>query len=809
MRLIRYRFGDFELDPASRELSRSGQRLALPLKSLECLAYLLANRERAVGRDELVSAVWGRADVSDTVITQTMRRARKALDDAGDRQAFVRTVPGFGYRWVAPVEEIGAATSTDPAATTPATTRAPSPLPDVIAEATAHEVPAPPIDTPASAVARRGTGRWLIVLAAAVLLAVLAVLGWRYFARPTSQADARTAPAADRVTVLPVTVTPAGAEFSWVRLGAMEYAADRLRAAALKVTPTEQTLHLSAALEAGTDKAASTVQASEAPTDAQLLDVLARSGAHWLVVPHAQRNGEHWRVQLRALDGTSDVRVEAQGDTPLQAMAVATDAWLHRVDRAAPRLAGPTPLQERLQRIDAELDVGQLEAAREQIVAAPSEVRNKPEMQVREGQLEYRAGRIDAAQALFERVLAQPGPVDRAVRAKGLMGLGAVALRQGHPAGAEQRYSQALEALSSAPPQDSELVLLGNAYNGRGVARVQQQDLEGAVADLGLARVAMRQSGDVVSAAMVGSNLGRIEAIRNHWPQAAQEYDSAIEVFEHYQIHDYLAAMLSAKALAQLEMVQPMQAQATIARVQPLAGQIEDPTLTGVVANAQVRVALANGELQRAETALQRWPVTAGQHDPPEVTALRMGVALARGEHARAARLATRAPPATPPVAFTLAAIAVQAADSAEVAHAWFRPSPRKPAPSPAPQASPAEGANERAFAMAVLARRFGQRSDALAAATEAVAIADRDGSANDRVRANVLRAQVLLDAGRLQDATAVLGELDAYADVDYRVAWLAWKVYERRGDADLARHGFLQAQALRGQRELAGEPLL
>ncbi|MEK0265952.1 winged helix-turn-helix domain-containing protein [Stenotrophomonas rhizophila] len=91
-----------------RELSRSGERLALPLKSLECVVYLVTHRERAVGRDELVSAVWGRADVSDTVITQTMRRARKALDDAGDRQTMIRTVPGFGYRWAAPVEEVDA-----------------------------------------------------------------------------------------------------------------------------------------------------------------------------------------------------------------------------------------------------------------------------------------------------------------------------------------------------------------------------------------------------------------------------------------------------------------------------------------------------------------------------------------------------------------------------------------------------------------------------------------------------------------------------------------------------------------------------
>src|SRR5690349_8114125 len=131
MRLTRYRFGEFELDPASRELRRDGALLSVPLKSLECLSYLVEHRERAVGRDELVSAVWGRADVSDTVITQTMRRARKALDDAGNRQTIVRTVPGFGYRWVATVELLDGARQE---AAPPQPAQAPAMSPDPVAE---------------------------------------------------------------------------------------------------------------------------------------------------------------------------------------------------------------------------------------------------------------------------------------------------------------------------------------------------------------------------------------------------------------------------------------------------------------------------------------------------------------------------------------------------------------------------------------------------------------------------------------------------------------------------------------------------
>src|SRR5687768_11544828 len=101
----KYRFGEFQLDPASRELLRNGHPVPLRPKSLECIVYLIEHRDRAVGRDELISAVWGRVDVSDTVVAQTLLRARKALDDTGNQQGMIRTVPRFGYRWVVPVED--------------------------------------------------------------------------------------------------------------------------------------------------------------------------------------------------------------------------------------------------------------------------------------------------------------------------------------------------------------------------------------------------------------------------------------------------------------------------------------------------------------------------------------------------------------------------------------------------------------------------------------------------------------------------------------------------------------------------------
>ncbi len=63
-------------------------------------------------------------------------------------------------------------------------------------------------------------------------------------AQPDPAAPATTMPVQTLALVLPVTVAPAEAETSWVRLGAMDYIASRLRRSGMKVVPSDQTLHL-------------------------------------------------------------------------------------------------------------------------------------------------------------------------------------------------------------------------------------------------------------------------------------------------------------------------------------------------------------------------------------------------------------------------------------------------------------------------------------------------------------------------------------------------------------------------------------
>ena len=66
-------------------------------KAFDCLTYLIANRDRAVGRDELIAAVWGKVEISDNILGQVVAHARRAVNDNGEEQRVIRTVPRFGY----------------------------------------------------------------------------------------------------------------------------------------------------------------------------------------------------------------------------------------------------------------------------------------------------------------------------------------------------------------------------------------------------------------------------------------------------------------------------------------------------------------------------------------------------------------------------------------------------------------------------------------------------------------------------------------------------------------------------------------
>jgi len=106
-----YRFSGFELDVSARELRRHGEPVTVQPKVFELVAYLVEHRDRAVDKNEILQQIWPGVLVTDTSLTQAIRKARQSLGDDADRQAVIRTVHGHGYRFVADLEAASEAAS--------------------------------------------------------------------------------------------------------------------------------------------------------------------------------------------------------------------------------------------------------------------------------------------------------------------------------------------------------------------------------------------------------------------------------------------------------------------------------------------------------------------------------------------------------------------------------------------------------------------------------------------------------------------------------------------------------------------------
>lgn len=98
-----YSFGDYELDTSLFELRRCGEPRAIEPKAFDLLLYLVRNRDRLVTKDEILDAVWEGRIVSEATLSSYINAARKAIGDSGKTQAFIRTLPRRGFRFMGEV----------------------------------------------------------------------------------------------------------------------------------------------------------------------------------------------------------------------------------------------------------------------------------------------------------------------------------------------------------------------------------------------------------------------------------------------------------------------------------------------------------------------------------------------------------------------------------------------------------------------------------------------------------------------------------------------------------------------------------
>lgn len=108
-----YRFGIFEFHTDTLELRRQGGRVRLAQQPAQLLHLLLAQAGELVGREEIKHRLWPPETFVDfdNSVNSAMNRIRQALRDSADHPRYIETHPRLGYKFIAPVTPIYAATA--------------------------------------------------------------------------------------------------------------------------------------------------------------------------------------------------------------------------------------------------------------------------------------------------------------------------------------------------------------------------------------------------------------------------------------------------------------------------------------------------------------------------------------------------------------------------------------------------------------------------------------------------------------------------------------------------------------------------
>ena len=803
MTIARYRFGHHVLDLPKHELLRDDVAVALPARVFECLCCLIEHRDRAVSRDELVQAVFGRLNVSDAQLAQVVLRSRRAIGDDGQEQHSIRTVPRFGFRWLPPVtveadgaetDETASETETDghpaptlsPAMHAEAATQPPAQaLPAAIDRLAASATPTASSAASAVAIAPRRLSRRTWWIAAACTGLALAAAWW--LPRGAGDAHAPAAAAGDATTpraimVLPTELREPG-DASWARLGLMDFIGDRLLRSGLPVLPSETTLGL---------------LHQQSGDDPRLL--LRATRARWIVDSHASRGGDGWDVRLRASDEAGvHHNAEAHDADLLQAARQAAGRLAATLGGHA--IAGesedPPALAERLQRARAAMLANQIETAREILLAAPELQRAQPRLRYQLARVDFRAGQYERGLATLDALLAgDDARDDPRFRVQLLNARGAMLIRLDRPDEARRSYDEAIAAVGDrAQPTE-----LGVALSGRAVAHALRQRFDRALADFGQARMQLASAGDTLAVARVDANLGVLEVDRGHPAQALPYLDRAARDFEAMGAINELSTFRNMRVVALLQLLRRDEAMAESERAWALLPKLRAPSQRADLVLTRVRALIEVGRLREADRLLAM--PEAGQSQPGERgrrELLQVELALGSNAPARAAALADAALRAWP-------------AQGDPRRRAWLRLRREQAAlEADLPVSATADTALGDTLPdlliRAVARRARGDVAAADAGYRAALALAEQRGIPAEIATVVVAHAGWLLERGRSDEASALVGRAAPWAGQDFDLAALQARLLHSLGQGPQARAAQARATELAGEREPPAEP--
>lgn len=798
---MEYRFGDYRLLPAARELWQDGRMLSVTRLAFDCITYLVEQRHRAVGRDELVAALWGRVDVAEARVSELVLRARRTVGDDGQRQYAIRTVPGFGYRWVAETESVArpesvavsapddvgadANAAVETAAIGPLQAAVDQPHETVLANVR-HSGSSVPAATPP----HRRTA-WKPALLGFLLL--LAAALFAYGLRERAQEPIASTAANAALAVLPLQVE-APRDAGWVHLGAMDLIADRLRSAGLTVPPSENVLLA--------------LHGADAPARPSEREALARRlGVGTTVNGKATRTPSNWKIELDASVSGITHRVEAEHTDVIEAARRGADMLLAALGHQAPTDTHESvAAEERLQQTQAALLANELDTARAIIDAIPEPERSSPQVRYRLTQIDFRSGRLDEANAELTRLLDDPAVrADAQLQARVQAARAKIAFRRTDFDAAERDLVAAIALLDGHPAaRDS-----ADALATRGAARIGLHRFDEAAADLGRARSLFREAGDRVGIAQADTNLGLLEAERGRPERALSHLLEATAQFESIGATERVLAVRTATFDVQLMLLRWTDALATARRQWDMRERTSDRSLVLLFGVDQARALTGLGRYREARALLaDLQPRLAGAHST-----------IARDLHAAEAELAWREGRYSQAIAAADRALAEWPVDAADArrarvalvrqrAHTSDRDEKSMP-PVPESAATETEAEDESAGLFVAAAERAVHRRQAEAAERAyraALKQAEATGAPVEVAEVAVSYGPWLIAQGRLDEAGALAGRVARWAEHDFDCALLQLALYRARGSREAWAAALRQAQILAGERVIPAE---
>ncbi len=92
--------GPFAMNTRNHTLEKNGSRVRLTQVEFNILKLFMENPGRALAREDILSAVWGRDyDGELKIVDVNIRRLRIKIEDDTANPSYITTVWGYGYKW--------------------------------------------------------------------------------------------------------------------------------------------------------------------------------------------------------------------------------------------------------------------------------------------------------------------------------------------------------------------------------------------------------------------------------------------------------------------------------------------------------------------------------------------------------------------------------------------------------------------------------------------------------------------------------------------------------------------------------------